>query len=75
MKTAANTLNLSVNFNQVLELVKQLPYKEKVRLGEVIRHETMIRKTEDKVFTHFASEKTLAKDWLSPEEDKAWKNL
>ena len=25
--------------------------------------------------THFASEKTLAKDWLTPEEDLAWQNL
>jgi len=25
--------------------------------------------------THFASEKALSKDWLSPEEDEAWKNL
>ena len=24
---------------------------------------------------HYASEKTLAKDWPSPEEDKAWKDL
>ena len=24
---------------------------------------------------HYASEKMLAKDWLSPEEDKAWKDL
>lgn len=25
--------------------------------------------------THYASEKSLSKDWLSPEEDKAWKDL
>jgi plasmid replication initiation protein len=29
----------------------------------------------DKVFTHLASEKFLAKDWLSTEEDTAWQNL
>jgi hypothetical protein len=29
----------------------------------------------DKPMTHFASEKVLAKDWLTPEEDKAWKDL
>ncbi len=29
----------------------------------------------DKILTHFAIEKSLAKDWLSPEEDEAWKNL
>ena len=29
----------------------------------------------DNLLTYFASEKSLAKDWLSPEEDKAWQNL
>jgi len=29
----------------------------------------------DKALTHFASEKVLAKDWLTPEEDIAWQNL
>jgi hypothetical protein len=30
---------------------------------------------DDKILTHFASENVLAKDWLSQEEDIAWKNL
>ena len=29
----------------------------------------------DVTFTHFASEKVLAKDWLTPEEDLAWQDL
>jgi len=29
----------------------------------------------DKPLTHFASEKVLAKDWLTPEEDLAWQGL
>jgi hypothetical protein len=29
----------------------------------------------DKTLTHFASEKVLAKDWLSTEEDLAWQDL
>ena len=29
----------------------------------------------DKPITYFASEKTLAKDWLTPEEDLAWQDL
>jgi hypothetical protein len=29
----------------------------------------------DKTITHFASEKVLAKDWLTPEEDLAWQDL
>jgi len=75
MKTQTNSINLSLNFNQVVELVKQLPYEEKVRLGKVIRKETEANISNDKVFTHFASETVLAKDWISTEEDEAWKNL
>jgi len=34
------------------------------------------RKTKkDVVLTHIASEKVLSRDWDSPEEDEAWKNL
>jgi hypothetical protein len=37
--------------------------------------EEAVTKNEDKPLTYFASEKSLAKDWLTPEEDKAWLNL
>ncbi len=30
---------------------------------------------QDKTETHFASQKSLEKDWLTPEEDQAWQNL
>jgi len=30
---------------------------------------------EDRILTHFASQSVLAKDWLTPEEDEAWKDL
>ena len=33
------------------------------------------RATEDKIQTDLASQSSLAKDWLRPEEDEAWKNL
>ncbi len=29
----------------------------------------------NKPFTHLASESVLSKDWLTPEEDKAWQDL
>jgi hypothetical protein len=29
----------------------------------------------DQTETHFASQSTLAKEWLTPEEDKAWQDL
>jgi hypothetical protein len=31
--------------------------------------------TEDEVKTHVASEKVLSREWDTPEEDEAWKNL
>jgi hypothetical protein len=75
MKAADLNINLPLNFNQVVDLVKQLPYKEKLRLTEVLKKETMQMAENDKVLTHFASEKVLAKDWQLPEEDEAWKDL
>lgn len=36
---------------------------------------TIEEATTDRPTTHFASEQTLAKDWLTKEEDEAWKNL
>lgn len=49
------------------------------RKGEVTlkKVESLIEKEKqsDKLFTAFASEKSLAKDWLSKEEDEAWKDL
>ena len=75
MKSANININLPLNFNQLVELVKQLPYKEKVRLTEVLKNETEHMPGNNKTMTHFASEQALAKDWLLPEEDEAWKDL
>ena len=75
MKSANVNINLPLNFNQVVDLVKQLPYKEKLRLTEVLKKETTHVQGNDKTLTHFASQKVLAKDWLLPEEDEAWENL
>jgi hypothetical protein len=75
MKTASITINLPLNFNQVVEMIRQLPFDEKKRLTEVLKKETKRKPEVDKIITHFASEKALANDWLSPEEDEAWKDL
>jgi hypothetical protein len=68
-------INLPLNFNQVVDIVRQLPYEEKLRLSEVLNKETKRKSENDNILTHFASEKVLARDWLSPEEDEAWKDL
>ena len=75
METKNLNINLPLNFNQVVDLVKQLPYNEKIKLSEVLKKETMQKTEKDNTLTHFASEKVLAKEWLLPEEDEAWKDL
>ena len=75
MEATNLNINLPLNFKQVVDLVKQLPYDEKLKLSEVLEKETKQKPQNDKVLTHYASEKVLAKDWLLPEEDEAWKDL
>ncbi len=75
MKSANLNINLPLNFNQIINLVMQLPYKEKLKLSEVLKKETMQKTENDNILTHIASEKVLANDWLLPEEDEAWKDL
>jgi len=75
MEAANLNINLPLNFNQVVDLVRQLPYKEKLKLSEVLKKETKQKTDNDNILTYFASEKVLAKDWLLPEEDEAWKDL
>jgi hypothetical protein len=75
MKTPDLTISLSLNFDQVVDLIRELPYKEKLKLSELLKKETEYIIENDNILTHFASEKILAKDWLLPEEDEAWKDL
>ena len=75
METVNLNINLPLSFNQVINIIKQLPYNEKLRLSEVLKNETKQKPENDKVLTHFASEKVLARDWLLPEEDEAWIDL
>jgi hypothetical protein len=66
-------IKLPLNFDQVVDIVKQLPEDDKTKLKEILKKET--KEKNDPVETHLASEKVLAKDWLLPEEDEAWKDL
>lgn len=75
MKNTDLNLNLPLNFNQLVDLVKQLPYREKIELTEVLERETKRLIESEKVLTHLASEKVLAKDWQLPEENEALKDL
>ncbi len=75
METTSFNINLPLNFNQLVEIIKQLPYNEKLKLREVLKKETRQKPENDNTLTHYASERTLAKDWLLHEEDEVWKNL
>lgn len=62
---------LPVDFNQIVALIKQLSSEERERLLRYLKD----WQSEEPTLTHFASEKALAEDWRSPEEDEAWENL
>lgn len=75
MEATNLNINLPLNFKQVVDLVRQLPYNEKLKLSKILEKETKQKLQNDNILTHFASEKVLSKDWLLPEEDEAWKDL
>ena len=57
-----------------IEKLKELPEEDRERIAGWILE--VIEKGEIKLTeTMLLSEKTLAEDWLKPEEDEAWKNL
>lgn len=64
-------LYLPINFQQLLELIRQLSTEEKHLLLQYLQQ----WREDEPTMTHFASEKVLAEDWLSPEEDEAWADL
>lgn len=44
-------------------------------LEELLEFMAFLRFRKEKTETHLASQSTLAKDWLNPEEDQAWQHL
>ncbi len=75
MEATKVNITLPLDFDQIVNLVNQLPYKEKLKLREFLKKDTRQDTIKEKIQTHFASEKALARDWLLPEEDEAWKDL
>lgn len=51
-----------------MEMLKKLDY---VKIVQKEGESTV----EESTMTHYASEKVLAKEWLTQEEDKAWEEL
>ena len=66
--------NLPLSFQQIAEMVKQLPKPEKIQLAKLLKKEVK-QSEKDMTQTHFASQAILAQDWLNQEEEKAWQHL
>jgi len=59
--------NIPVQLEQILHWVKQCTEAEKKMILKELFQDTNL--------STLTSEKSLAEDWLSEEEEKAWKNL
>ena len=65
-------LNTPIDFQQLMRFLQQLSSNEKQKIISFLLRDKI---EQDATMTHFASEKILAQDWLSPEEDAAWADL
>ena len=74
METSTVHMDVSLSFDQVVNIIMQLPEKQKNKLTEILNKKDYFLDKE-KVKKHLVSEDVLAEDWLRPEEDEAWKNL
>ena len=66
--------DLPLSFQQLAEIVRQLPLPQKIQLVKLLQTEVNPSE-EDSTQTHFASQVALAKDWLNQEEENAWQHL
>jgi hypothetical protein len=64
---------LSLRFPQLLEAIKQLSQADKQKLITYLLKKQP--SDEHLTLTHLASERSLAKDWLTQTEDEAWQDL
>ena len=65
---------LSLRFPQLLDAIKQLSQTDKQKLITYLL-KRQPDDEEDLTLTHLASERVLAKDWLTKTEDEAWQDL
>jgi len=54
---------------------KAIKALEELKANDLIDFSSKKKPAKDKILTHKASEKSLAKDWLSKKEDEAWRGL
>ena len=71
IRTIITAVTETVSFNVPKEYIGK-----KVELIAFTLNDTFeLFEDKEMLLTHYASEKTLAKDWLTLEEDNAWKSL
>jgi hypothetical protein len=73
MTAQIQPIYLPLQFNQILEIVKQLGTAERQKLLHFLLGSQPEK--EDPTLTNFASDQVLAKDWLTEKEDEAWQDL
>ena len=68
------TLTVTIKKKKAIKLPEELRAND---LIDFAKKKTVAKKriVKDKIQTHFASERALAKDWLTAKEDQAWQNL
>ncbi len=64
----------SATKNIIIDELKDLPDEFANEILDFIRFKK-IKRSAEKIETHLASEATLAKDWMNPAENEAWKDL
>ena len=69
------TMRLDISLTDLKKSLRSLSNKDKKELYFFLENELTSDKVEENSAIQYASEKSLAKDWLSKEEDEQWKDL
>ena len=68
-------MRLDISLTDLKKSLRSLSNKDKKELYFFLENELTSDKVEENSAIQYASEKSLAKDWLSKEEDEQWKDL
>ena len=69
------TLQIDISLTDLKKSLRSLSNEDKKELYFFLENELIGNKVEEPSVILYASEKSLAKDWLSKEEDEQWKDL
>jgi hypothetical protein len=68
------TITVTIKKKKALKALEDLKANDLIDFSSKTKPATR-RISKEKIQTHLASEKVLAKDWLTQKEDKAWQDL